>query len=81
MSEVGERPQSILGNNPQHQEQVGPEADQAAQKQAQTDKELALRLAAIIEDANSRVIPLTRMIRKVRSLSSVAASPPSEIRG
>ncbi len=35
-------------------------------KDAQTDKDLALRLSALIEDANGRVAPLCRMIRKVR---------------
>ena len=34
-------------------------------KDTQTDKGLALRLSALIEDANGRVTPLCRMIRKV----------------
>jgi hypothetical protein len=35
-----------------------------AQKKA--DKELALRLSSLIEDANLRVTPLCKLIRKVR---------------
>ncbi|KAI3618257.1 lea domain-containing protein [Moniliophthora roreri] len=38
--------------------------DQRTPEQQKADKELAERLAILIEDANSRVVPLTRMIRK-----------------
>ena len=34
-------------------------------KDTQTDKDLALRLSALSEDANGRVTPLCRMIRKL----------------
>lgn len=40
--------------------------DTRTDEQKKTDKELAERLCRIIEDANSRVVPLTKMIRKVR---------------
>ncbi|KAF8157903.1 hypothetical protein B0H34DRAFT_434130, partial [Crassisporium funariophilum] len=40
------------------------EKNESAQKQVQTDKALALRLSSLIEDANSRVTPICKMIRK-----------------
>jgi hypothetical protein len=40
--------------------------DTRTDEQKKTDKELAERLCRIIEDANERVVPLTKMIRKVR---------------
>lgn len=48
---------------------TGPGTDANAQKE-KIDKELALRLSSLIEDANSRVTPLVRMIRKVRANDS-----------
>lgn len=39
------------------------------------DKDLALRLSALIEDANGRVAPLCRMIRKVCLFFLVFAGP------
>jgi len=35
------------------------------EEEKKQDAELANRLSALIEDANSRVVPLTKMIRKV----------------
>lgn len=40
-------------------------ADSRSEEQIQKDNELAERLSSIIEDANNRVIPLCKMIRKV----------------
>lgn len=42
-------------------------ADSRSEEQIEKDKELAERLSSIIEDANNRVIPLCKMIRKVSS--------------
>jgi len=39
-------------------------ADSRSEEQIQKDNELAERLSSIIEDANNRVIPLCKMIRK-----------------
>ena len=39
--------------------------DDRTDAQKEADKQLAERLSALIEDANSRVVPLCRMIRKV----------------
>ena len=39
--------------------------DNRTPDEKQADKELAERLSSLIEDANSRVVPLTKMIRKV----------------
>ena len=48
----------------------GPPSDVTSEPRNEDEKkqdaELATRLAALIEDANQRVIPLTNMIRKVR---------------
>jgi hypothetical protein len=40
--------------------------NQTTQEQQQVDKELANRLSAIIEDANEKVVPLTKRIRQAR---------------
>jgi len=40
-------------------------ADERTEDQKKADAELANRLSALIEDANSRVVPLCQMIRKV----------------
>lgn len=40
-------------------------SDDRTAEQKKQDIELAERLSSIIEDANSRVIPLCKMIRKV----------------
>ncbi|PPQ94715.1 hypothetical protein CVT25_009570 [Psilocybe cyanescens] len=60
MSEIAENLQFNTGNQSEH----GEAHAEQSQKQTQTDKELAVRLSALIEDANSRVTPLCRMIRK-----------------
>ncbi|KAH9479115.1 hypothetical protein JR316_0007694 [Psilocybe cubensis] len=60
MSEIAEN----LGINTPNQSVHGETHGDQSQKQSQTDKELALRLSSLIEDANSRVTPLCRMIRK-----------------
>ena len=39
-------------------------------EEKQKDAEIAERLARLIEDANSRVVPLCKMIRKVSVISS-----------
>lgn len=39
--------------------------DDRTDAQKEADKQLAERLSALIEDANSRVVPLCKMIRKV----------------
>lgn len=39
--------------------------DDRSKEQIEEDKKLAERLSALIEDANSRVVPLCKMIRKV----------------
>jgi hypothetical protein len=44
--------------------QVG--RDERTEDEKKTDEKLAERLSALIEDANSRVGPLCKMIRKVR---------------
>lgn len=46
-------------------------SDQRNEQEKQKDNELAERLTSIIEDANSRVSPLCKMIRKVYCLSLV----------
>lgn len=63
---------------PQHEQQfdlgnAGPGAqggqaqgDDRNDHEKEVDKQLALRLAAIIEDANSKTGPLCKMIRKVK---------------
>ncbi|KAF8177839.1 hypothetical protein BJ912DRAFT_908479 [Pholiota molesta] len=51
-------------NLPTGTPKAGSEYDESSQKQVQTDKELALRLSSLIEDANSRVTPICKMIRK-----------------
>lgn len=38
--------------------------DTRTDEQKKTDRELAERLSGLIEDANSRLTPLTKMIRK-----------------
>ncbi|KAL1744103.1 hypothetical protein HDZ31DRAFT_82915 [Schizophyllum fasciatum] len=43
---------------------AGSSVDQRTPEQQKTDKELADRLSQLIEDANSRVLPLCKMIRK-----------------
>jgi DNA repair exonuclease SbcCD ATPase subunit len=43
---------------------IDPTTDSRTDEQKKTEKELAERLSSIIEDANSRVTPLCRMIRK-----------------
>lgn len=40
-------------------------ADSRTDDQKQQDEELAERLSSIIEDANSKVVPICKMIRKV----------------
>jgi hypothetical protein len=60
MSEIAENL-----NLPTGTPKAGSEYDESSQKQVQTDKELALRLSSLIEDANSRVTPICKMIRKV----------------
>ncbi|KAL0951052.1 hypothetical protein HGRIS_007792 [Hohenbuehelia grisea] len=47
---------------PPHTEEGG--GDSRSPEEQKVDKQLAERLSAIIEDANSRVIPLCKMIRK-----------------
>jgi hypothetical protein len=42
--------------------------------QVKEDNELAERLSSIIEDANSRVVPLCQMMRKVRILRHIFES-------
>ncbi|KAF8174277.1 hypothetical protein BJ912DRAFT_1033851 [Pholiota molesta] len=59
MSEIAENL-----NLPTGTPKAGGEYDESSQKQVQTDKELALRLSSLIEDANSRVTPICKMIRK-----------------
>ncbi|KIY66529.1 hypothetical protein CYLTODRAFT_491376 [Cylindrobasidium torrendii FP15055 ss-10] len=44
--------------------EVGSSVDNRSPEEKQKDKELAERLSALIEDANSRVVPLTKMIRQ-----------------
>ena len=43
-----------------------PVDDPRAEQERRADNELADRLSVLIEEANSRVTPLCRMIRKVR---------------
>ena len=58
---------------PQHQEtglhlgsvSEGSSADDRTDDQKKKDKELAEHLSLIIEEANKRVVPLVKMIRKV----------------
>ena len=58
---------------PQHQEtglhlgsvSEGSSADDRTDEQKKKDKELAEHLSLIIEEANKRVVPLVKMIRKV----------------
>ena len=40
--------------------------DERTEEQQKTDRQLAEQLSILIEDANSRVTPICRMIRKVR---------------
>ncbi|KAH9483429.1 hypothetical protein JR316_0002896 [Psilocybe cubensis] len=49
---------------PQPKIDEGVNHDEKSDKLSQTDKELALRLSSIIEDANAHVSPLCQMIRK-----------------
>lgn len=45
-------------------------ADSRSEEQIQQDNELAQRLSSIIEDANNRVTPLCKTIRKVGLVST-----------
>jgi hypothetical protein len=51
-----------ITQQPQHNQ-----ADTGDIDDTQATKELAERLSIIIEEANERVVPLTRMIRQVRA--------------
>jgi type I site-specific restriction-modification system R (restriction) subunit len=42
------------------------DGDERTEAEKKADNKLAERLSVLIEDANSRVVPLCRMIRKVR---------------
>lgn len=48
--------------------------DDRSPEQQNQDAELADRLSSLIEDANRRVVPLCKMIRKVRFPSSSSSS-------
>ncbi|KAF9043532.1 hypothetical protein BDZ89DRAFT_1008921 [Hymenopellis radicata] len=50
--------------------------DERTAAQIKTDNELAERLSALIEDANSRVVPLTKMIRQ--HIDAMFARPDEE---
>lgn len=57
----------------ENQNQKGPQSDTTDDRndeQIKQDAELAERLSRLIEDANSRVVPLCKMIRKVWYLHS-----------
>ncbi|KAJ8521424.1 hypothetical protein ONZ45_g1862 [Pleurotus djamor] len=57
-------PHDSISNVGQNQGPGGSQTDSRSPQQKEVDRELAERLAAIIEDANSRVGPLCTMIRK-----------------
>jgi hypothetical protein len=44
--------------------------DERSEEEIKKDNELAERLSSIIEEANNKVVPLCKMIRKVRDLLS-----------
>jgi hypothetical protein len=50
-------------------------ADERSEEAKETDRKLAERLSAIIEDANSKCAPLCKMIRKVRRASTLSVRP------
>jgi hypothetical protein len=55
---------NITGNKEDSEASYGD--DTRTDDQKKVDKQLAERLCGLIEDANERVVPLVRMIRKVR---------------
>ncbi|KAF9269569.1 hypothetical protein L218DRAFT_275851 [Marasmius fiardii PR-910] len=78
MSQHGEDIQLNPGQGLDNQSDAGysdSTTDKRSPEDQKKDKELAERLSVLIEDANSRVVPLTRMIRKVRSSVEFSDSP------
>jgi hypothetical protein len=72
MSEIGIQdmrdPNTAATPPPEHQSRQGPPSDATTDDrnddEKKRDAELAERLSRLIEDANSRVVPLCKMIRK-----------------
>ncbi len=65
-ADIGQFPGGDLGKQQEPSEApTDSTEDERTPEEVQQDKELAERLSALIEDANSRVVPLTKMIRKV----------------
>ncbi len=57
---------SNVGDHDQKPDTEKDPKDERTEAEIKMDNELAERLSALIEDANSRVIPITKMIRQVR---------------
>ena len=52
----------------------GSSTDNRDDHEVEEDNKLADRLSVVIEDANERVVPLTKMIRKVSTLEPLVSS-------
>ncbi|KAF9046835.1 hypothetical protein BDZ89DRAFT_1155101 [Hymenopellis radicata] len=63
-ADIGEFPGRDLGKQQEPSAATDSTEDERTPAEVKNDKELAERLSALIEDANSRVVPLTKMIRK-----------------
>ena len=63
----GAQDQGLFQTQPQQEQQQGSASgDNRTEEEIKTDNALAERLSSIIEQANERVVPITKMIRKVR---------------
>jgi hypothetical protein len=66
MAEVSSRIQDLPRNlKIDEDSEAGYGEDPRTDDQKKVDKQLAERLSVLIEDANERVVPLVKMIRKV----------------